>query len=930
MQMKKKQKKPSPGKKPASDSASTAGLLDEGMEKILSQEGDSGRSKKKAKRKPGKTREEPQTNFDLKAPKSKPKITAQEPKTNFDLKSAAAKTRISAEFPTVNLNSAKTKTRISTEFPTVDLNLAETKTRISAEAPTLNLKSANMIPPQSVSQGTSGPTVINAARAWIKRLAAPLAGFISGLSSAPKMTTKGEVSDHPGLMKIRTGLVQLKEKLQDLPVWVLATVAGVVLLLLLVIFWPSAEAPIPGPDAEKPVVKQDQSELIKQQAITQQKLVALASILEAAANRVELLDQQMWELESEATPGQDQSVEQRGLLLQQQLIQATERLSTIEAHIITRVELYQIGSTISDFASAMDLEQLARAFSVLQAANDRFDAAATTYERLSRVDAARESHAELVTRWQSFGFQWPIDPAEIQSLAVVGTDESTDDWSRPDLIAGADPSQRVFDLIADGEYAAGIDAWTDGATTLAALIAAATLQQDATISQLGLLLEQAELALKKNQLTSPEDENAVAYYRAVLEQDPSNSAAKSGLEKVVRAYHKLSKAALVAGKEALALQHASKARGVLPGSATVATMQREIVSYGQSSRANQFGVLIKAGMEAEQAGDFERLAELLDEAKLIAREPSDFVDLQSAYLRLQTRPGRRFMDALAGTDESGPEMIVMPTGEFTMGNASKMLGAVRSERPTHNVLVNQSFAVGRTEITVAQFRAFVAAANYQTDAERGALVEVLIGPVPQWVKGRSWRNDYLGGEATDSDPVVHVSWRDARQYVAWLAESTNRNYRLLSESEFEYVLRAGSTGRYLWEGSTPPEKTFNLNGQLDEPPVAWGGRRAKGAVRRWGDSYFGPAPAVSFPANAFGVKHVLGNVSEWVEDCYIENFQGKGNTQLARQLDGCEQRTLRGASWGSDKATLRASWRGQAAADQGSNRVGFRVAVNLG
>jgi formylglycine-generating enzyme required for sulfatase activity len=390
------------------------------------------------------------------------------------------------------------------------------------------------------------------------------------------------------------------------------------------------------------------------------------------------------------------------------------------------------------------------------------------------------------------------------------------------------------------------------------------------------------------------------------------------------------KSALLNGNETLARQHAAKARSVLPGSPTVATMQREIASYSESSRADQIGVLVQAGLEAAQAGDFERLSELLEEARLVAREPGDYVDLESAFVRLQTRPGRQFRDTLSGSGAAGPEMVVMPAGEFTMGNVSKMLGTAKSERPAHRVLVDQPFAVGRTEITVGQFGAFVAATNYQTDAERGAMVQVLIGPQPQMVNGRSWRKDYLGGEAADSDPVVHVSWQDATQYLRWLTESSGRNYRLLSESEFEYVLRAGSTGRYLWDGNTPPQKTFNINGQLDEPPVVWGGKRAKVAVKRYGDSYFGPAPAVSFPANVFGIKHILGNVSEWVEDCYIGNFQGKGTGQHARQPGACQQRTVRGASWGSDKASLRASWRESAPADQGSNQIGFRVAMDLG
>jgi formylglycine-generating enzyme required for sulfatase activity len=730
----------------------------------------------------------------------------------------------------------------------------------------------------------------------------------------------GQVDEFVSEIEPRSGGGNLGDRIKGLPGWVLPAAGGGLLLLLLLVFWPSSNGPDDQQGSTDQGVTRDAAALSRLQSSATASLDRLRSQINEVHDHAELMARQYDEAsETERTAG-----------LLARATRARDRSIAVREHVIAVADLDAIEVKISYFDTQMTDQQLTTAFSELETNSQRLNTALANMTELGKLDAAEAEHAALVSRWQSFGLLWPIDPQAVQNLAEVATELPDDSARLLQLINTSDPRIAASAAMITGDFSAATKAWLDGRDAFELLVSAAAQQHDQVSVQIDGLLAKAELAMENKQLTSPDDDNALNYYRMILDLEPGHVAAQSGLQRIVESYHRLAKAALVAGNEALARQHAERANLVLPGSPTVITMQREIASYRQSSRSDQVGLLIQSGYEAEQAGDLERLTDLLNEARLVARDPADYAELEAAFTRLQSRPGRQFSDSLSGADGLGPEMVVMPVGEFTMGNTSRMLGAVRSERPSHQVNVDQAFAIAITEVTVGQFRTFVDNTGYQTDAERGAQVEVLMGSDPQLITGRSWRNDFLGDQAPDSDPVIYVSWQDASEYAKWLAGASGRNYRLVSESEFEFVLRAGSEGRHVWAGNTPPEKTFNLNGQLDEPPDEWPGKRARAAVKRYGDSYFGPAPAISFPANAFGVKHMLGNVTEWVADCYVDNYKGKGSGQQARQVAGCQERTIRGASWGSDKASLRASWRGNSVVDRGSNLVGFRVAVDLG
>jgi len=238
------------------------------------------------------------------------------------------------------------------------------------------------------------------------------------------------------------------------------------------------------------------------------------------------------------------------------------------------------------------------------------------------------------------------------------------------------------------------------------------------------------------------------------------------------------------------------------------------------------------------------------------------------------------------------------------------------------------FALGQNEVTVAQFREFVRASGYVSDAEKlggSSVYEETSGRIVER-RGASWQSDYSGERAGDSLPVINVSWNDATAYLAWLSARTGKHYRLASETEFEYALRAGSTARYPWGDGDPDRVYGNFTGEGDRSPSK---RSWTNAFPHYSDKYWGPAPVGSFPPDKFGLHDMEGNVSEWVEDCWHDNYVRAPRDSGAWVNPGCERRVVRGGSWGSDPDQVRSAFRIAARTDMRSARVGFRVARDL-
>jgi formylglycine-generating enzyme required for sulfatase activity/tRNA A-37 threonylcarbamoyl transferase component Bud32 len=249
------------------------------------------------------------------------------------------------------------------------------------------------------------------------------------------------------------------------------------------------------------------------------------------------------------------------------------------------------------------------------------------------------------------------------------------------------------------------------------------------------------------------------------------------------------------------------------------------------------------------------------------------------------RPGSVFRDC-TDTDAAGavvcPQMVVIPPGSFRMGSPEGEEGRRGNEGPQHTVTIATPLAVGRFPVTFEEWDGCVAdgGCGARRPADKG------------WGRGRR--------------PVINVSWDDAHRYVAWLSGRTGQPYRLLSEAEWEYAARAGSVKARYW-GNRTGHKLANCNGCGS----AWDGKQA--------------APVGSFPPNPFGLFDMLGNVWQWVEDCYHDGYGGAPDDGSAWTSGRCSYRILRGGSWFSSPSHLRSAYRGGSSPGYRGDDDGFRV-----
>ena len=237
----------------------------------------------------------------------------------------------------------------------------------------------------------------------------------------------------------------------------------------------------------------------------------------------------------------------------------------------------------------------------------------------------------------------------------------------------------------------------------------------------------------------------------------------------------------------------------------------------------------------------------------------------------------------AGKRLCGPEMVVVPAGAFMMGSATADMHGFDNERPQHRVTILRPFAIGKFTVTFAEWDACVAAG------------------------GCTWKPSDAGW-GRDHQPVIDVSWNDAREYVAWLSAKTHAKYRLLTEAEWEYAARAGTTSNYWWG-----DEIGKGNAACNECGGPWDGKK--------------PAPVGLFRANAFGLYDMSGNVWQWVEDCIVAYKIAPVDGTAASSLF-CS-RVIRGGSWGGNQVDLRSANRAAYSPGDRDSFSGFRVARDI-
>jgi formylglycine-generating enzyme required for sulfatase activity len=279
---------------------------------------------------------------------------------------------------------------------------------------------------------------------------------------------------------------------------------------------------------------------------------------------------------------------------------------------------------------------------------------------------------------------------------------------------------------------------------------------------------------------------------------------------------------------------------------------------------------------------------------------------------------------------SGITLVLIPAGEFMMGSPKNEANRLNSE-DQHRRVIRQPFYMGETEVTVAQFRRFVTASGYKTDAEAGTPIDRFtvgsFAAVPHgdrdWSLVANWRNQFPNlpeYRSRDDHPVIHVSWNDAKRF------SEHFGFQLPTEAQWEYAARAGSQTSYFW-------------GEKAEAGARYANVRDEQARRRFvdvGEPFpFNDGAALitkvgRYRPNAWGLYDMVGNIVEWVEDVYVRCYPGDGADETAATGDVSKGgRVLRGGSWLDSTTHTRSAVRVTMHPAARRDFIGFRIVKRI-
>ena len=248
------------------------------------------------------------------------------------------------------------------------------------------------------------------------------------------------------------------------------------------------------------------------------------------------------------------------------------------------------------------------------------------------------------------------------------------------------------------------------------------------------------------------------------------------------------------------------------------------------------------------------------------------------------------------------------------------------EKPVHKVTITKPFYLGQYEVTVEQFRRFVEATGYATDAEKGTGFQGAFGWNRDTMEFKmneeySWRS--TGFAQLDTHPVVNVSWNDAMEFCKWLSRKEGKTYRLPTEAEWEYACRAGTTTPYFH--GDDPEGTAKV-GNVADAAFAAQFPELESAIKA-SDGYAYTSPAGSFSPNPFGLYDMHGNVWEWCADWFDVEYYANSPTNDPPGPATGEERVYRGGGWFNCARGFRSASRSGDLPENRHLTLGFRVAV---
>jgi len=280
-------------------------------------------------------------------------------------------------------------------------------------------------------------------------------------------------------------------------------------------------------------------------------------------------------------------------------------------------------------------------------------------------------------------------------------------------------------------------------------------------------------------------------------------------------------------------------------------------------------------------GQTERAKQYLASLRLVNPESPQLVDFEARLQASLSQLSRKaefnkkvFRDRLKD-GSLGPEMVWIPAGSFRMGD----LQGGGDEKPIHQLSVGR-FAMGRYEVTFAEYDKFAQATGRQKPSDQG------------WGRGNR--------------PVINVSWHEATAYAKWLSQQTGQQYRLPTEAEWEYAARAGKTTKYWWGNQIGSNKANCSNSSC-------------------GDRFKYTAPVGSFAPNPFKLFDTAGNVWEWVQDWHDNKYYSHSPTRDPKGPSTGKSRVLRGGGWNRVASRCRAAYRGGGSPDFRNYNIGFRL-----
>jgi formylglycine-generating enzyme required for sulfatase activity len=385
------------------------------------------------------------------------------------------------------------------------------------------------------------------------------------------------------------------------------------------------------------------------------------------------------------------------------------------------------------------------------------------------------------------------------------------------------------------------------------------------------LLRTCQRHFKANRLTTGRGGTALDCYSDVLKKDRNNGEALRGLEKIEAKY--------------------------------VAWIERALSRKQKNKVLQYMAGLRKVNPESPKLAAFE--------AQMQTPPP-----IQPQTVTVQPRQrfsaGQVFRDRLKDGSK-GPHMVWIAAGSFQMGSND----GESDEKPVHKVNITQDFGMGRYEVTVGEFRQFVNATGYRTEAEKGDGCYIYKNgwwwSSKDWSKERdaNWRNPNFS--QNDNHPVVCISWNDAQAYTKWLSKQTGKKYRLPTEAEWEYVARAGTTTKYWW-GNTASHEYAN-----------YGADSCCSGLAKGKDRWEYTAPVGSFAPNQFGIYDTVGNVWEWTQDIYSSDYYSKRIYSDPTGPSTGSYRVYRGGGWFFTAPYCRAAYRGSLSPGDRFSYLGFRL-----